>query len=539
MFIYGLLLICIVLSVICYKILLNYHVKLHFKKAFAELADICEREGNYDEAIKYYLKMIDDKDYDKLNELGIMYNYQKDYEKAIKYYMMGIEINNDPYCMNNLANIYYDQEKFEEAKKYYEMANKCEHYDNIGDLADTYEKLGSVDDVSKETESLCSKEIYYLIFIENMLSKEEYDVNKCIYGITNLANMYYNQNRFGRAEKYYKMAIEINGKNNETKNKNIEALNNLVGVYCEQSKWKEAKTYALISFKNNFAEGAYNMGLFYHSQHNRKAMIYCKIAIKNKDIMSEDAFLRHNMPAQAMNLLGYIYHHDDLNYEKAEKYFKMAIDHYNDFIIAINNLGNVYFCQCLWYDAEKYYLKATDKGNYDEIYNLVHIYNNLQKRDKMEKYCIIGVEHGNKECVKTLVNMYIHEEKYDSILYGYNKYYKKDDIDINKYITEIFELKININDESKHILKAFEYECNFDSDLVYSEDNLVTLNDIQIITSNKLKIFKITNEIPMLEIYENDRFTTFEMLRNHVLLYKNYTRMPKYIIIEIIKWLFK
>lgn len=91
-------------------------------------------------------------------------------------------------------------------------------------------------------------------------------------------------------------------------------------------------------------------------------------------------------------------------------------------------------------------------------------------------------------------------------------------IKIDSTVMEIFDNKIKLNHESIHILKDFVFFINNSR-----------MHDHQ------LEIFKFTGEI-----FDNEcEYDTFWVIKYHIIPYRKCVRVPKFIIIEITKWLFK
>jgi len=137
-------------------------------------------------------------------------------------------------------------------------------------------------------------------------------------------------------------------------------------------------------------------------------------------------------------------------------------------------------------------------------------------------FILLAITHEEYKCLPDLINAYKNNSKYDDILELYDKYNTKSKINIDEIVCGILNHNLNINTLSKNILKTFNF-----SDMVY------------ILYENKLEIFKFTMEIPLRDIYDDDAYVTFKIIKNNMMPYRKYTKVPKYVIIEITKWLFK
>jgi len=209
-------------------------------------------------------------------------------------------------------------------------------------------------------------------------------------------------------------------------------------------------------------------------------------------------------------------------YDEAEKIYLKYIK-YQD---SVYNLANLYYMQGKCNDAKKYYLMTINSGKIEEesynkaIYYLAQIYHN-NKVDESKKLLLKGIKNKSNICLSRLIEIYHTENKYDKILQLYEKYNEMY-MDIDDITISIFDEKIKINDNSKYILKTFEF-----------------LENKSILHEHQLEIFKFTMEIPILDIYENNEYDTFKIVKYNIIPYRKFIRVPKYIIIEIVKWLFK
>ena len=232
------------------------------------------------------------------------------------------------------------------------------------------------------------------------------------------------------------------------------------------------------------------------------------IAIDNKD-------------EHAINNLGIVYYDQEKDFE-AEKYYMVAI--YNKDVHAMHNLGTLYWRQGRLEHAEKYYLMAIENKSIDSLYSLASVYYAQERYEEEEKCYLMGIENNNCTCLLKMIETYDEAERYDDLLQLYEKYHTEMQMNIDSIIIKIFDLKIQINNNSKCILKTFEF----------ANDNFMSYEDQQ-----QLEIFKFTMEIPMLHIYDSNEYDTFRIIKHYIMPCRKYIRVPKFIIIEITKWLFK
>jgi TPR repeat protein len=90
-----------------------------------------EKQNDYDNMKKYYLKAIEKGSYESMHNLGTNYYVQKDYDNMKKYYLMAIE-KGFYKSMHNLGLYYYEQKDYTNMNKYFLMAKeKGNNYENI------------------------------------------------------------------------------------------------------------------------------------------------------------------------------------------------------------------------------------------------------------------------------------------------------------------------------------------------------------------------------------------------------------------------
>ncbi|MDR0232916.1 MAG: tetratricopeptide repeat protein [Dysgonamonadaceae bacterium] len=99
---------------------------------------------NYQQAIDFINRSIENEDGRKENIIGCIYEDQELFDLAEKYYLMAIEKENVA-AMFNLGNLYYNQEKYDLAEQYYLQAIEKGDVDAIFNLGGLYGILGRFD----------------------------------------------------------------------------------------------------------------------------------------------------------------------------------------------------------------------------------------------------------------------------------------------------------------------------------------------------------------------------------------------------------
>ena len=110
----------------------------------------------------------------------------------------------------------------------------------------------------------------------------------------------------------------------------------------------------------------------------------------------------------AMFSLGILYQYELKDYQKAEKYFLMAVE--KEYVYAMYNLGYLYAYKLKDYaQAEKYYLMAVEKGNVFAMNSLAWFYFEQKiKKEEALKYAIQAVEKDKSAFVAhTLACVYL------------------------------------------------------------------------------------------------------------------------------------
>jgi len=159
-------------------------------------------------------------------------------------------------------------------------------------------------------------------------------------------------------------------------------------------------------------------------------------------------------------ILGEIYYEQKI-YDEAEKYYLKAIE--SGEIGAVNNLANLYKEQKIYDKAKKYYLQAIEHGDINALYNLANLYKEQKIYDKAEKYYLKAIESGDIDALNNLALLYDEQKIYNKAEKYYLKAIESGDIDaLNNLCSLYFE-------ENKNIEKALlEIEKNYSEDKFYA-----------------------------------------------------------------------
>jgi len=107
-------------------------------------------------------------------------------------------------------------------------------------------------------------------------------------------------------------------------------------------------------------------------------------------------------------------HYYNKDYEKAEEYYKKAIDAGNN--DALNNLGNLYDEQKQEYlKAEEYYKKAINAGINDALNNLGALYYEQKEYSKAEEYYKKAIDAGNNNALNNLRILYTEQNEHTKL----------------------------------------------------------------------------------------------------------------------------
>lgn len=205
--------------------------------------------------------------------------------------------------MKFYPNIYIDKNSFEKWLK----ANRgnTDLLKNINQKMKNPTKLNfSRDNTFLIYSNTDGKNIYLTYVSEEATAKKDAEYTAGFFGLK-LAQMYYLQENYREAEKYYLIAAETG---------NIEAMTNLGGIYMMQKKYDEAEKLLLKAIEGNDSFAYNNLGTVYLKQ--------------GKYDKAKNLFLKSiemgNIEGPALNL-GKIFL-ELKDYSNAKKYYKMAAD---------------------------------------------------------------------------------------------------------------------------------------------------------------------------------------------------------------------
>ena len=153
--------------------------------------------------------------------------------------------------------------------------------------------------------------------------------------------------------------------------------------------------------------------------------------------------------------------------EKAEKYYLRAIDKGD--VSALNNLAYLYGEQKKHEKAEEYYLRAIGKGHVKALSNLAIIYKDQQKYEEAEEYYLRAIDKGDVEALNNLAILYSKQQKYEKAEEYFHRAIDKG------YVDAVYNLAFIYKDQQKYE-KAEEYYLRaIDKGDVHALNNLAIL----------------------------------------------------------------
>ncbi len=267
---------------------------------------------------------------------------------------------------------------------------------------------------------------------------------------------------------------------NELSKSDIELFEE-AGKYFKKGEFKKS-LFCLEDIQNKNSTVLGNMGLIYDVGFKdfNKAEKYYLMAVDKGDV-------------DAMYKLALLYDDEFKDFKKAGKYYLMAVEkgHAN----AMYNLALLYEDEFKYFKkAEKYYLMAVEKGNAGAMYNLANLYKNEFKNfKKAEKYYLMAVEKGHALAMNNLGLLY---EKEFSDFKKAEKYYlmaveKGELFAMNNLARLYFELKKNKTRALELIKEAVKKEKR----LIHSHTlSFILLWNNEIESSLKIKNELMENE---------------------------------------------
>jgi signal transduction histidine kinase len=213
-----------------------------FKLKFEKIHEI-KKQGNYAEALKEALVVLDEtkknkNDYwaYKFNYLiGEIYSLTNKYNESLKYYKLLLKIMNFQSLENN-------DRRFKEidfASIFLKIGSSYHNLFVSIDLTKNYTYLDSVKFKSKKKKYIDSAKTYYKKIEELSFLSSELEGLKAK-AFSNLSTIYEQDSSFIEAENYARKALSIHKKNND----NLEtanSLNNLGNIFLSQGEYQKSK----------------------------------------------------------------------------------------------------------------------------------------------------------------------------------------------------------------------------------------------------------------------------------------------------------
>ena len=107
------------------------------------------------------------------------------------------------------------------------------------------------------------------------------------------------------------------------------------------------------------------------------------------------------------------------DFKSAEKLYLSAIDKGN--IIALNDLGNLYYLKGDYSEAKKYFQKSIDKGGTVALFNLAEVYRIEKNFPQAEKYYLQAIKKGETQAYNNLALLYSENGKLEKAVEYYLK----------------------------------------------------------------------------------------------------------------------
>jgi two-component system NarL family sensor kinase len=213
-----------------------------FKLNFEKIDEI-KKQGNYAEALKEALVILEEtkknkNDYwsYKFNYLiGEIYSITNKYNESLKYYKFSLKIMNFKSLENN-------DRRFKDIDLASIFLKIGSSYHNLFvsiDMAKNYTYLDSIKFKSKKKTYIDSAKTYYKKIEElSFLSSELEGLKAKAY--SNLSTIYEQDSSFIEAENYVRKALSIHKKNNDNLNTS-NSLNNLGNIFLSQGEYQKSK----------------------------------------------------------------------------------------------------------------------------------------------------------------------------------------------------------------------------------------------------------------------------------------------------------
>jgi uncharacterized protein len=391
---------------------------------------VCKKD--YDNAEKYFLMGIEQKDLPCMNSLGYYYCYvRNDYTNAKKYWLVGVA-NGCTSSMQNLGTFYHKIMKNDEKALRYWLKG-IEYGDN-----DAHIKMGSYYCDKKDFDNAKK---YFMEGIEKAN----------IYSMITLGNMYlYHLDDEENAIKYYVMAME---------NGNMLKMTEIIKYYLIKKKdYDTSKKYLLMGIDKGDHNAMYYLGIYYYNNKKiEQAKKYLLMAIEKGN-------------TDAMNKLGDHYRNDLNDEETAMKYFEMAIE--KGILNGLNVVASYYYTKGDYKKFRKYCKIGLETDNADVINRYGSYYYNIKKNNKKAlKYFLMVAKMGHRsgnDNVGLMYSVYIKDDilmekyclkalqmgsKFEGTVTRLKTYYKS-----NNFHMKLLDLYINYEHmrTRKELIETFE-----------------------------------------------------------------------------------
>ena len=184
-----------------------------------------------------------------------------------------------------------------------------------------------------------------------------------------------------------------------------EAKNNLAGLYFEEENYDEAIKYYKEAIENGCKESFENIGDLYY-----------KIDDKEQSL---SFYLRRSDNIGCQVKIGNIYEEFE-NYDEAIIWYKKASDSGDS--NSSYKLGEIYKNLGNNQESKKYFKLATEKNNLNAYINLGKLYFDAGEYEESKKYFEVPANEGNTYCEHMVGLIYdIFYKEYDNAKYWYEK----------------------------------------------------------------------------------------------------------------------
>lgn len=270
--------------------------------------------------------------------------------------------------------------------------------------------------------------------------------------LNDLGLIYRQKNDLDKAEQYFKLAIEA-------KNNFSLPFINLVELYLIQNRFDESKTLLENSIKENpeNVELSYNLAYVYH---------YFNYLSEAEKYYQKVLNLEPKHPS-ALNNIGVLYLTIG-NIKSSDFYLKLCIDKNPHFTLAFLNYGDLLFQLGRYDESIFYYYKGleTNPNNVELILALTNLQMTLQKFDNAKCELLDGLNRlpNNKELLFTLGKLYKDMQDYSSARDTFEGLLKldKNNIDVYVHLAEIHTKMGNVQ-KSKEIIELLKTISNVDN----------------------------------------------------------------------------